>query len=165
MKTNAYRIIWADDEIDSLLDTHTINELSSNSILVVGKAHNGEELEKVIDELTSKAFDAVIVDANYNVRKSNVESERDITGLEHAMSIYEHKLNKSIPFFLFTNRTDELLREKFEYNPRFNEIFPRYTRWFNKSGEEEFEDMLKAIKEEIELRKSPSFIVTNLYQE
>ena len=30
------------------------------------QAHNGEELEKVIDELSPNAFDAVIVDAKYD---------------------------------------------------------------------------------------------------
>ena len=50
MKKNVYNIIWADDEIDDLLDEDTIEDLKSNGFKVLGMAHDGQELELYLDQ-------------------------------------------------------------------------------------------------------------------
>ena len=98
MTMNVYNIVWADDEIDDLLDSETITELESKGFKIVGQAHDGEELEALLNK--PEMIDAVIVDANFNESDVEIGSERDTSGLDYARSLYTHKLKKSIPFFL-----------------------------------------------------------------
>lgn len=162
MTMNVYNIVWADDEIDDLLDDETLDELKSKGFKVVGQAHDGEELEALLNK--PEMIDAVIVDANFNESDVEIGSERDTSGLDYARSLYTHKLKKCIPFFLFTNRSDELLKDIYKHNPKFLEDFPRHKRWFNKSGQGEYNDMLEEIKNTIEEMKSTSFIIRNRYK-
>lgn len=156
---NVYNIVWADDEIDDLLDRETIAELESNGFRIVGQAHDGKELESLLKK--PEMIDAVIVDANFNESTTEISSERATSGLDYARGLYLHKLKERIPFFLFTNRSDELLKDIYKDNKKFLEDFPRHKRWFHKS--DEYEKMLKAIKEAVE--KSPYFILRNKYSE
>ena len=162
MTMNVYNIVWADDEIDDLLDSETITELESKGFKIVGQAHDGEELEALLNK--PEMIDAVIVDANFNESDVEIGSERDTSGLDYARSLYTHKLKKSIPFFLFTNRSDELLKDIYKHNPKFLEDFPRHKRWFNKSGQGEYDEMFEEVKNTVEEMKSTSFIVRNRYQ-
>lgn len=161
MKKNVYNIVWADDEIDDILDEDTINELNYKGIKIVGQAHDGEELESLLKN--PKMIDAVIVDANFNESDVEIGGERDTSGLDYARGLYQHLLQKSIPFFLFTNRSDELLQEIYKHNPKFLEDFPRHRRWFNKSGQGEYDELFKAIKETVDEQNSTSFIIRNRY--
>ena len=163
MKKNVYNIVWADDEIDDILDSDTISELEADGFNIVGQAHDGEELERLLK--TPEMVDAVIVDANFNESDTNIGSERDTSGLDYARSLYIHNLKKKIPFFLFTGRSDELLREIYKHNPKFLEDFPRHKRWFSKNGKGEYNEMLEAIKQAVEEQNSASFIIRNRYQQ
>lgn len=162
MKMNVYNIVWADDEIDDLLDDETVDELKEQGFNIVGMAHNGKELEQLLEK--PKMVDAVIVDANFNESDTHISSERDTSGLTYARSIYTHMLKRSIPFFLLTNRADELLREIYQYNPDFLDEFPRYKRWFKKSDMDEYNSMFAEIKKAVDESKSTNFIVRNRYQ-
>lgn len=162
MTKNVYNIVWADDEIDDLLDKDTIEELESKGFKIVGQAHDGEELESILSK--PEMVDAVIVDANFNESDVKIGSERDTSGLDYARGLYLHTLKKSIPFFLFTNRSDELLREIYKNNPKFLEDFPRHKRWFNKSGQGEYDELFEAIRAQVEEIKSPSFVIRNKYR-
>lgn len=162
MSKNVYNIVWADDEIDDLLDNDTIEDLEDLGFKVLCCAHDGQELESFIDK-KSALIDAVIVDANFNESAAKIESERDTSGLDYARGLFIHKLKRSIPFFLFTNRTDELLRDIYKNNTKFLDDFPRHKRWFNKSGEGEFKQMLEEIKRTVEDTQSPSFVVRTQY--
>lgn len=159
---SVYNIVWADDEIDDILDDMTIEELKEKGFHVVGQAHNGQELERWLDR--PELVDAVIVDANFNESDSDIESERDTSGLDYARSLYRMKLMRKIPFFLFTNRSDELLKEIYQHNPAFLEDFPRHKRWFKKSDMEEYNDMLDEIKKVIDEAKTTDFVVRNKFQ-
>lgn len=161
MKMNVYNIVWADDEIDDLLDKETISELESRGFKIVGMAHDGEELESFLKK--PEMVDAVIVDANFNESDVEIGSERDTSGLDYARGLYLHTLNKKIPFFLFTNRSDELLRDIYKHNPKFLEDFPRHKRWFNKSGQDEYKELFESIKQTVDECKSVSFIIRNRY--
>ncbi len=162
MNTNVYNLVWADDEIDDFLDEDYENLLLKKGFKIIGKAHDGRELEELLKE--TSIIDAVIVDANFNETSNLINSERDISGLQYARSLYIHKLNRSLPFFLFTNRTEELLRDITRDNPSFLEDFPRHDRWFAKYLLEERNEMLDAIKKEVDKINSTSFKVRNRYQ-
>ena len=162
MTKNVYNIVWADDEIDELLDKETISELESKGFKIVGQAHDAKELESFLSK--PEMVDAVIVDANFNESEVEIGSERDTSGLDYARGLYLHTLKKSIPFFLFTNRSDELLKDIYKSNPKFLEDFPRHKRWFNKSGTGEYAEMLDAIRTQVEEIKSPNFVIRNKYR-
>lgn len=160
---NVYNIVWADDDIDNILDDETIKDLKAEGFSIVGIAHNGEELEATLRK--PERVDAVIVDANFNETDTKIESERDTSGLTYARGLYIHKLQKTIPFFLFTNRSEELLREIYKHNSKFfEEDFPRFKRWFKKGNIEEYKQMLQEIKDTVDESKSPSFIIRNKYK-
>lgn len=139
MTMNVYNLVWADDEIDDILDRESITELESQGFKIVGLAHDGEELKALLRK--PEMVDAVIVDANFNESDVEISSERDTSGLDYARGIYLHTLKQRIPFFLFTNRNDEILKDIYKHNPKFLEDFPRHKRWFNKSNE--YDEMLK----------------------
>ena len=161
MTMNVYNIVWADDEIDDLLDRETIIELESKGFKIVGQAHDGKELKTLLSN--PENVDAVIIDANFNESDIEIVSERDTSGLEYARGIYLHTLKQRIPFFLFTNRSDELLKDIYKYNPKFLEDFPRHKRWFNKSGQGEYDEMFDAIRNTVDEIKSPHFILRNKF--
>ena len=158
---NVYNIVWADDEIDDLLDEITIDELKEKGFNIVGMAHDGQELEHLLER--PELVDAVIVDANFNESDTHIDSERDTSGLDYARSIYTHNLKRRIPFFLLTNRDDELLNEIYQYNPKFLEDFPRHRRWFKKSDIEDYNRMFDEIKKAVDESKSTNFIIRNRY--
>lgn len=159
---SVYNIVWADDEIDDILDDMTIEELKEKGFHVVGQTHNGQELERWLDR--PELVDAVIVDANFNESDSDIESERDTSGLDYARSLYRMKLKRKIPFFLLTNRSDELLKEIYQHNPAFLEDFPRHKRWFKKSDMDEYNDMFDEIKKVVDEANSTDFVVRNKFQ-
>ena len=162
MSMNVYNIVWADDEIDDFLDKDYEDDLREFGFKIIGKAHDGLELEKILEK--SYMVDAVIVDANFNESSFVTESERDISGLDYARGLYIHKFNRSIPFYLYTNRTEELLRDITKNNPSYLMDFPRHERWFAKYLLEERNEMLEAIKNEVDKRNTTSFKVRNRYQ-
>lgn len=51
MKKNIYNIVWADDEIDDILDEIMLEDLKEEGFKVVGKAHDGEELGAILDQV------------------------------------------------------------------------------------------------------------------
>lgn len=162
MNTSVYNIVWADDEIDDLLDEQDIADYAEQGFHFVGLAHNGEELASFLEKVES--IDAVIVDANFNESHDDVGNDRDVSGLSYARFLYIQKFNRKIPFFLFTGRTDELLEDKYKDNlEKFKEDFPRHKRWFHKNGDEQ-KAMFDAIKQTVDEMRTPQFIVRNRYE-
>ena len=45
---NVYNIVWADDEIDDFLDEDYENDLREMGFNIIGKAHDGIELENIL---------------------------------------------------------------------------------------------------------------------
>lgn len=164
MKTNAYNILWADDEVDALIDRYE-ERFNDNDIAIVEWAHDGKELEERLSTSVYK-IDAVIIDANFNYTKivpGNELNERNISGLDYAHSLYAHKFNRSIPFFLFTQRTDEMLHNKLDERPEFNDDFIRHWNWFRKNDDDELAELFDSIKKEVNNRNSDSFRIRNKY--
>lgn len=165
MSMNVYNIVWADDEIDDILNDFKRQDLKTLGINIVGEAHDGRELENILSTITAvNSVDAVIVDANFNEATSKVTNERDTSGLDYARGLFIHKYNRSIPFFLYTNRNEEILKEKYKDNPTFLKDFPRHERWFKKSVRSEYDQMITEIKNEVDRQNSTSFIIRNRYQ-
>lgn len=159
---SVFNIVWADDEIDAVLNPYFRQRLKANDINIVGEARNGRELESILSNPCN--FDAVVIDANFSESSNDVNSERDTSGLTYARNLYRMKLNCKIPFFLFTNRSDELLRNIYEFNPELLKDFPRHQRWFSKSDNEEVTEMISAIKKAVEENKSTGYIIRNKFQ-
>lgn len=161
MNTNVYNIVWADDDIDALFNNYE-KRFKKNGLSIIKCAHDAKELEDQISELGNR-IDAVIVDANFNYSKEPIESERDVRGLDYAHSLYSFTLKRSIPFFLFTQRSDELLRDKLSNKPEFLQDFPRHKRWFKKNDDDEFYEMIEQIKKEVDNRNTDAFRIRNKY--
>lgn len=163
MSTNVYNIVWADDEIDALVDRYEERFLD-NGFQIIGKAHDGKELKAVLSEMTHKT-DAVIIDANFQAASSDGElSERDIPGLDYAYSLYAFAYDREIPFFLFTQRSDEMLREQLVNKPDFFEDFKRHEHWFKKNDEDELYEMFQSIKKDVDYKRTDAFLVRNKYR-
>ena len=156
-----YNVVWADDEIHLLLDEFTQENLEEEGIFVVGKAIHSEELDKVLEELHKRSSvhkpDAVIVDANFSKKNIRV-ADKTTSGLAHSLSLMEKYA--SIPFFLYTKRKEEMLKNIFAEGEL--DYFEKQNRWFEK-GSVGFSRLLKRIKEVVDERATPEFILRNKY--
>lgn len=156
-----YKIIWADDEIDALLDFRR-EDLLDEGIEAL-EARTAKELETLLHD--NKDIDAVILDANFSASSSTVKSERETTGLEYASFLYRSTLKKAIPFFLYSKRSEELLKR--EYEDRANDLlddFPRHKRWFVKGSEKEFKSMVAELKKAVTENNDPSAVIRRRYE-
>lgn len=97
-----YHIIWADDEIDALLDENGIELLSEQHVEVV-KCNNAAMLEEKLKNVSYR-IDAVIVDANFTAKDFTPSDETIVSGLRKSMMLigeYRH-----LPFYLYTQRVN-----------------------------------------------------------
>ena len=156
-----YNVVWADDEIHLLLDEFTLENLEEEGIFVVGKATHSEELDKVLEELHKRSSvykpDAVIVDANFSKKNIRV-ADKTTSGLVHSLSLMEKYA--SIPFFLYTKRKEEILKNIYAEGEL--DYFEKQNRWFEK-GNVGFSRLLKRIKEVVDERATPEFVLRNKY--
>lgn len=161
MEKNIVNIIWADDDIDSILDDICIRDLESKGFKIVGKAHDGVELKHLLD--SSANANAVIVDANFCEEGIPEDDELVSTGFEYARFLQRER-NGRVPFFLFTGRSESILREKYRLlGSNALDDFPRHIRWFSKTITAEFDMMFDAIRSEVESINSSEFIIDNRY--
>lgn len=166
MSKSVYNIVWADDEIDALLDEDTRDDLENDNynigcgFNVIGIAHDGVELGKELENKHS-IVDAVIIDANFNKSGTNVNNERIVSGLSYAWNLIDDRY-KNIPFFLFSARNEEILREAFKNTPELLDSFPRHKRWFYKDGE--WEEMLQQIKATVDGMDSPEYKIRRKFR-
>lgn len=162
MDTNVYNLVWADDEIDIILDEDFKKTLRRNGFEVIDKAHNGIELKKILDENKNKnKIDAIIVDANFHESNNVPRHQTDTSGLTYARFL--KKNHDTIPMFLFTGRTEDILRDVYRDNIEdFEKDFPRKIKWFEKG---ERNEMFKAIKKVVDKMRTPAFVVRNRFSE
>lgn len=97
-----YQIIWADDEIDALLDETSKALLSKQHVDVI-KCNNAAMLEEKLKNINHR-IDAVIVDANFTARDFTPSDETIVSGLRKALLLREGY--KHIPFYLYTQRVN-----------------------------------------------------------
>ena len=97
-----YRFIWADDEIDALLDENSKALLSKQHVEVI-TCNNAAMLEEKLRNVNYR-IDAVIVDANFTARDFTPSNETVVSGLRKAMMLigeYKH-----LSFYLYTQRVN-----------------------------------------------------------
>lgn len=97
-----YQIIWADDEIDALLDETGKASISKQHVNVI-KCNNAAMLEEKLKNINYR-IDAVIVDANFTAKDFTPSDETIVSGLRKAILLREGY--KHIPFYLYTQRVN-----------------------------------------------------------
>lgn len=164
-KPYKYRVIWADDEVlDIVSDEDREILLEEENVDIIDRVTTGEALQESAYRFQD-VLDAIIVDANFDARNANA-SERTITGLNRAFDLYRQlngKLKLDIPFYLYTNRTDQFLFENRDedYIASINEMFVETGRVFKKS--DGYSDLIKQIKQEIDAKSTPLFMFRRTY--
>ena len=149
-----YQIIWADDEIDALLDETSKALLSKQHVDVV-KCNNAAMLEEKLKNVSYR-IDAVIVDANFTVRDFTPSNETIVSGLGRAMQLRE--VYKHLPFYLYTQRVNlsDLVEEYvLSYFKDNNAIF------FKGNG---LLPLLDRIKNDVDKINSAEFQIDNQYK-
>ena len=149
-----YRIIWADDEIDALLDENSKALLSKQHVEVI-KCNNAAMLEEKLKNVNHR-IDAVIVDANFTARDFTPSNETVVSGLRKAMMLigeYKH-----LPFYLYTQRvnlSDLVDEEELSYFKDDNAIF------FKGNG---LLPLLDRIKNDVDKYNSAEFQIDNQFK-
>ena len=149
-----YQIIWADDEIDALLDENSKALLSNQHVEVI-KCNNAAMLEEKLKNVNHR-IDAVIVDANFTVRDFTPSNETVVSGLRKAMMLigeYKH-----LPFYLYTQRvnlSDLVDEDELCYFKDNDAIF------FKSNG---LLPLLDRIKNDVDNYNSAAFQIDNLFK-
>ena len=149
-----YQIIWADDEIDALLDETSKALLSKQHVDVV-KCNNAAMLEEKLKNVNHR-IDAVIVDANFTARDFTPSDETIVSGLRKAMLLREGY--KNIPFYLYTQRinlADLVDEEELGYLKDNDAIF------FKTNG---LLPLLDRIKKDVDKINSAEFQIDNQFK-
>ena len=150
-----YRIIWADDEIDALLDENSKALLSKQHVEVI-KCNNAAMLEEKLKNVNHR-IDAVIVDANFTAKRFTPSDERDLSGLRISMILigeYKH-----LPFYLYTQRvnlSDLVDEDELSYFKDNEAIF------FKGNG---LLPLLNRIKDDVNKINSAEFQIDNQYKQ
>lgn len=151
-----YQIIWADDEIDALLDENGKASVSRQHVDVI-KCNNATMLEEKLENCNYR-IDAVIVDANFTARKYIPSIEEDVSGLRRAMQLRE--LYKHIPFYLYTQRlnlSDLVDEDELSYFKDRNAIFFKQNI--------SILPLLDRIKKDVDKINSVEFQIDNLFKD
>lgn len=167
MIKNTYNILWVDDEISAILNERTKELLESEGIIVVATATHADGaggLEELLQRytlpgITNNHIDAVITDANFNVREDtlNAKGERDTSGLSYVLTLT--KKYETIPFYLYTGRSEEMLLNK--YDDGELDDFKKNKRWFTKGIG--LMPLIDQIKRDVDMVCSPEFKIRNQY--
>lgn len=149
-----YRIIWADDEIDALLDENSKALLSKQHVEVI-TCNNAAMLEEKLRNVNYR-IDAVIVDANFTARDFTPSNETVVSGLRKAMMLigeYKH-----LPFYLYTQRVnlfDFVDEDELSYFKDNDAIF------FKSNG---LLPLLNRIKNDVDNYNSAEFQIDNQFE-
>lgn len=149
-----YRFIWADDEIDALLDENSKALLSKQHVEVI-KCNNAAMLEEKLKNVSYR-IDAVIVDANFTAKDFTPSDETIVSGLRRSMMLigeYRH-----LPFYLYTQRvnlSDLVGEEELSYFKDNNSIF------FKSNG---LLPLLERIKSDVDKKNSAEFQIDNQFE-
>ncbi len=150
-----YQIIWADDEIDALLD-ETSKALLLKLHVDVVKCNNAAMLEEKLRNVSHR-IDAVIVDANFTARDFTPSDETIVSGLRKSLGlIHEYKY---LPFYLYTQRVnilDLVDEDELSYFKDNNAIF------FKGNG---LLPLLNRIKDDVDRINSAEFQIDNQYKQ
>ena len=149
-----YQIIWADDEIDALLDETSKALLSKQHVDVV-KCNNAAMLEEKLKNVSCR-IDAVIVDANFTAKDFTPSNETIVSGLGRAMQLRE--VYKHLPFYLYTQRVNlsDLVEEYV-----LSYFYDNKAIFFKRDG---LLPLLDRIKKDVDKINSVKFQIDNQYK-
>lgn len=164
MNKRIIRVLWADDEAPFDGKYIPWDDDSRYRIELVTGVRDANDLES---ELTRQAkyIDAVIVDANFAV-KGMPKSERTGSGLIRSIELRAKygEGNKTIPFFLYTGRNDDVLKEMFGSGSGLLDYFIENNQKFSKLVENSTKRLFDRIFEVVTEQNSPEFQVKNQYK-
>lgn len=149
-----YQIIWADDEIDALLDETSKALLSKQHVDVV-KCNNAAMLEEKLKNVSLR-IDAVVIDANFTARDFAPSSETVVSGLRRAMMLIGEY--RQIPFYLYTQRVnlfDFVDEDELSYFKDNDAIFLKGNGLL---------PLLDRIKSDVDKISSVDFLIDNHYK-
>ena len=149
-----FQIIWADDEIDALLD-ETSKELLSKQHFDVVKCNNAAMLEEKLRNVSYR-IDAVIVDANFTAKDFTPSNETIASGLRKAIGLIREF--RHLPFYLYTQRvnlSDLVEEDELDYFKDNDAIF------FKGNG---LLPLLNRIKSDVEKHNSAEFQIDNQFR-
>lgn len=152
-----YHIIWADDDVHALIKGAADN-LKDHDFEVVARCTCGQQLQRVMSEISIGRVDAVVVDANFPDEDEDENfHDRQTEGLETAVALLQKY--SEIPFYLFSGK-GKLVASQTE---RVRRHFAPRKAIFDKGNG--IEPLLKRIKEDVEYRRTSEFVVDNNFSE
>lgn len=163
MNKRIIRVLWADDE-EVYNEDYMPWESDQYKIELVAGVQDAEELKAELIK-HARLIDAVIVDANF-ADKGMPISERTGSGLVKSNELrakYDDG-NKTIPFFLFTGRSDDVLKDMFGSDSGMLDYFVGNNHKFSKLVENATQRLFDRVDEVVEQQKTPEYQIRNQYQ-
>ena len=163
MNKRIIRVLWADDE-EVYNEDYMPWESDQYKIELVAGVQDADELRSELIK-HFRLIDAVIIDANF-ADKGMPTSERTGSGLVKSNELrakYEN-WNKAIPFFLFTGRSDDVLKDMFVSDSGMLDYFVGNNHKFSKLVENATQRLFDRIDEVVEQPRTPEYQIRNKYQ-
>lgn len=163
MSKRIIRVLWADDE--KVFDEDYMPWESDQYIIeLVAGVTDADELGSTLAR-QARLIDAVIVDANF-ADKGMPKSERTGSGLTKSNELRAKygEGTRPIPFFLFTGRNDDVLKEMFGSGSGLLDYFIDNDQKFSKLVENPYKRLFDRIDEVVSYQRTPEFHLRNLYR-
>lgn len=163
MNKRIIRVLWADDE--KVFDEDYMPWESDQYIIeLVAGVTDADELGSTLAR-QARLIDAVIVDANF-ADKGMPKSERTGSGLTKSNELRAKygEGSRPIPFFLFTGRNDDVLKEIFGSGSGLLDYFIDNDQKFSKLVENPYKRLFDRIDEVVSYQRTPEFHLRNLYR-
>lgn len=162
MSKRIIRVLWADDE-GVYNDNYMPWESDQYIIELVAGVQDADELGVKLVKY-SRLVDAVIVDANFS-DKGMPLSERTGSGLTKSSELRAKygEGSKTIPFFLFTGRSDDVLNDMFGSGSGLLDYFKNNNQKFSKLVENATKRLFDRIYEVVSELNTPEFRIHNKY--
>ena len=163
MSKRIIRVLWADDE-EVYKEDYVPWESDQYRIELVAGVQDAEELKAELIR-HARLVDAVIVDANFS-DKGIPTSERTGSGLTKSNELRAKygEGNKTIPFFLYTGRNDDVLKDMFGSGSGLLDYFIDNNQKFSKLVENSTKRLFDRIFEVVTEQNSTEYQVKNQYK-
>lgn len=163
MSQRIIRVLWADDE-KVYEENYMPWENDQYKIELVAGVTDADELGSILAK-QARFIDAVIVDANF-ADKGMPKSERTGSGLTKSNELRAKygEGSRTIPFFLFTGRTDDVLKDMFGSGSGLLDYFIDNGQKFSKLVENPYKRLFDRIDEVVSYQRTPEFQMRNLYR-
>lgn len=149
-----YNILWLDDDA-SIFNPLKIKLLEKKGISLLGHAGTGFEFQHLMEEYKGQ-YNAVVLDVNCDHIRQKLFNKKDTTGFSFAIAA----LNSvpDIPVFVYTGRPELLDSPNYQKGQLARLEMPA----ISKAGG--LETLIKKIKEAVDERKTPEFLIKKQYK-